>query len=259
VERAKYAGEAAARADLGTPRSKPAWLENQHSLPFQFLSPDEFEIFCYLLLCRENPGENICYYGKTGDAGRDIVRIKDNGSVEVIQCKHYQRNVDKGEIRTEIAKLYVNIHSQIIPKCPDKVIFYVVPDLTAPAQDLINHHAKWLEIAESALKEYLKKEPTSELLDFALSWHPQFSKETAIDLTQRAWKHKELVEEFFRYKKVIDSEDPKLSAILAQVEQIPKTEKLSATGANLADVAERYRAMAQGKNRSLESSGTSSF
>lgn len=218
MERAKYAGEAAARADLGTPRSKPAWLENQHSLPFQFLSPDEFEIFCYLLLCRENPGENICYYGKTGDAGRDIVRIKDNGSVEVIQCKHYQRNVDKGEIRTEIAKLYVNIHSQIIPKFPDKVIFYVVPDLTAPAQDLINHHAKWLEIAESALKEYLKKEPTSELLDFALSWHPLFSKETAIDLTQRAWKHKELVYEFFSVKKVVESDvvEQKLNLIIEQ-------------------------------------------
>jgi hypothetical protein len=222
VERANYTGEAAARADLGTPRSKPTWLENQHSLPFQFLSPDEFEIFCYLLLCRENPGENICYYGKTGDAGRDIVRIKDNGSVEVIQCKHYQRNVDKGEIRTEIAKLYVNIHSQIIPKCPDKVIFYVVPDLTAPAHDLINYHSKWIEIAESALKEYLKKEPTPELVDFALSWHPQFSKQTAIDLTQRAWKHKELVYEFFSVKKVVESEvvEQKLNVVIEQTENI---------------------------------------
>lgn len=239
--RAKYTGEAAARADLGTPQFKPEWLESQHSLPFQFLSPDEFEIFCYLLLFRENPKEDIFYYGKTGDAGRDIVCIKEDGSVELIQCKKYQSNVGIGEIKTEISKLYVNLHRRIITERPDKVTFYVVPDLTAPAQDLINEHSNWIDIAESALKDYLKKEPTSELLDFALSWHPQFSKQTAIDLTQRAGKHKELVEEFFRYKKVIDSEDPKLSAILAQVEQIPKTGKLSATGTNLADVAERYR------------------
>ncbi len=218
MERAKYTGEAAARAELGTPQSKPGWLESQHSLPFQFLSPDEFELFCYLLLFRENPGEDIFYYGKTGDAGRDIVRIKEDGSVELIQCKHYQSNVGIGEIKTEISKLYVNLHKRIIPERPDKVTFYVVPDLTAPAQDLINHHSKWIDIAESALKEYLKKEPTSELLDFALSWHPQFSKETAIDLTQRVRKHKDLVEEFFRYKKVIDSEDPKLDTILEQGE-----------------------------------------
>jgi hypothetical protein len=255
VERAKYIGEAAARAELGTPRSKPGWLESQHSLPFQFLSPDEFELFCYLLLFRENPGEDIFYYGKTGDAGRDIVCIKEDGSVELIQCKQYQSNVGIGEIKTEISKLYVNLHRRIITERPDKVTFYVVPDLTAPAQDLINEHSKWIDIAESALKDYLKKEPASELLDFALSWHPQFSKQTAIDLTQRAWKHKELVEEFFRYKKVIDSEDPKLSAILAQVEQIPKTEKLSATGANLADVAERYRAWLKEKTVHLKVPG----
>ncbi len=255
MERAKYIGEAAARAELGTPRSKPGWLESQHSLPFQFLSPDEFELFCYLLLFRENPGEDIFYYGKTGDAGRDIVCIKEDGSVELIQCKQYQSNVGIGEIKTEISKLYVNLHRRIITERPDKVTFYVVPDLTAPAQDLINEHSKWIDIAESALKDYLKKEPASELLDFALSWHPQFSKQTAIDLTQRAWKHKELVEEFFRYKKVIDSEDPKLSAILAQVEQIPKTEKLSATGANLADVAERYRAWLKEKTVHLKVPG----
>lgn len=255
MERAKYTGEAAARAELGTPQSKPGWLESQHSLPFQFLSPDEFELFCYLLLFRENPGEDIFYYGKTGDAGRDIVRIKEDGSVELIQCKHYQSNVGIGEIKTEISKLYVNLHKRIIPERPDKVTFYVVPDLTAPAQDLINHHSKWIDIAKSALKEYLKKEPISELLDFALSWHPQFSKETAIDLTQRAGKHKDLVEEFFGYKKVIDSEDPKLSAILAQVEQIPKTGKLSATGANLADIAERYRVWLKEKTVHLKVPG----
>ena len=89
--RAKISGEESARADLGEARSKPAWLENQHILPFQMLSPDEFEIFCYLLLLRENPQDNIYYYGKTGDAGRDIVWYKDDGSIEQYSGQNLSR------------------------------------------------------------------------------------------------------------------------------------------------------------------------
>lgn len=104
--RAKVSGEENAKADLGEARSKPPWLANQHILPFHLLSPDEFEIFCYLLLHHENPQDDIYYYGKTGDAGRDIVWHKNDGSIELIQCKRYQNNIDIGEIRAEIAKLY---------------------------------------------------------------------------------------------------------------------------------------------------------
>lgn len=220
MERTKHIGEDAARKDLGTPRSKPGWLEKQHSLPFQFLSPDEFEIFCYLLLLRENPGENICYYGKTGDAGRDIIRHGRDGSVELIQCKRYQDNVGSLEIKTELAKLFVNLGNKTIPEQPNKVTFYVVPDLTAPAQDLIDHHSKWIEIAQTSLTAYLKKEPTVQLLQFANSWWPELYKETALNLTERARKHPGLIEEFFSYKKVIDSNDPKLNVLIKQNEQI---------------------------------------
>jgi Restriction endonuclease len=205
LERAKFNGESAAREDLGTLRTKPGWLERQHALPFDELSPDEFEIFCYLLLCRENPDEDIWYYGKTGDAGRDIVWNKKDGTLELIQCKQYQTNVGMSEIRPELAKLYTNIYKQKIPERPDIVSFYVVPDLTAPAQDLINYSPKWNEIAEAELKAHLKKEPSRELLDFALTWKPNFYKKTAIDLTQQAGNHSDLIDEFFRYKKVVDS------------------------------------------------------
>jgi Restriction endonuclease len=218
MERAKYTDEDAARQDLGQLQSKPAWLESQHSLPFQFLSADEFEIFCYLLLCREHPGENIFYYGKTGDAGRDIVHIKQDGSVELIQCKRYQSNVGLPEIRTEFAKLYVNLHNQVIAERPEQVTFYVVPDLTAQAQDLISQPSTWIKIAELALKEHLKTQPTQALLNFALTWHPRFFKQTGIDLTQRALKHEDLLEEFFAYKKIIDSDSPKINAIIEQGE-----------------------------------------
>lgn len=216
MERTKHIGEDAARKDLGTPPCKIGWLESQHSLPFQFLSPDEFEIFCYLLLLRENPGENIYYYGKTGDAGRDIIRHRRDGSVELVQCKRYQNNVGLPEIKTEIAKLFANLDNKTITEKPNQVTFYVVPDLTAPAQDLIDHHSKWIEIAETSLTAYLKKEPPVQLLQFANSWWPELHKETALNLTERARKHPDLIEEFFSYKKVIDSNEPKLDTILEQ-------------------------------------------
>jgi len=225
VERTKYIGEDAARKDLGTPQSKPGWLERQHSLPFEYLSPDEFEVFCYLLLLRENPGENICYYGKTGDAGRDIIHYTRDGSLELIQCKRYQDNVGLPEIKTELAKLFVNLDNKTIPEQPNKVTFYVVPDLTAPAQDLIYYHSRWLEIAETALTAYLKNPPTVELLEFANSWWPELHKETALNLTERAREHTGLIEEFFSYKKVIDSNDPKLNVLIKQQEQISKQQE----------------------------------
>jgi Restriction endonuclease len=203
--RAKISGEDSARVDLGEVRSNPPWLENQHLLPFHLLSPDEFEIFCFLLLRYENPQDDVCYYGKTGDAGRDIVWYKSDVSVELIQCKRYQNNVGISEIRTEIAKLYVNCYRQIIPENPTSVVFYIVPDLTSPAQDLIDYPSKWLEIAEGVLRDYLNEQPSKELLEFALSWRPKFSKQMAVELTQRARINQKLVEEFFDYKKVIDT------------------------------------------------------
>jgi Restriction endonuclease len=224
LERPKFNGESAAREDLETLetlRTKPGWLERQHALPFHELSPDEFEIFCYLLLCRENPDEDIWYYGKTGDAGRDIVWKKKDGTLELIQCKRYQQSVGSSKIQSELAKLYTNIHNQTIPNRPDIVTFYVVPDLTATAQDLINYSSKWNKIAKAALKAHLKKEPSKALLDFSLSWRPKFDKQIKVDLNTKASKYSDLRDEFFEFKKVIDE---KLGIEI--LEQIKKTHEL---------------------------------
>ncbi|MDX2239346.1 MAG: restriction endonuclease [Leptolyngbyaceae cyanobacterium bins.302] len=228
--RAKISREDDARVDLGELRSNPPWLENQHVLPFHLLSPDEFEIFCFLLLRYENPQDDIYYYGKTGDAGRDIVWHKSDGSLELIQCKRYQNNVGIGEIRTEIAKLYVNCYRQIIPENPTSVVFYIVPDLTASAQDLIDYRSKWLAIAEDALRSYLNEQPSKELLEFALTWRPIFSKQMAVELTQKARKYQNLIEEFFGYKPIIDI--PAFESILEKhlkpaLEEIKKTQVVS--------------------------------
>lgn len=238
MERPKFNGESAAREDLGTSRTKPEWLECHRALPFNELSSDEFEIFCYLLLCLENPEDDISYYGKTADAGRDIVWKKKGGIVELIQCKRYQNNVGVSEIRPELAKLYTNIHKQRIPERPVIVSFYVVPDLTGPAQDLIKDSSAWNKIAKTALKAHLKKEPSRDLLDFALTWKPKFDKKPAIDLTRRASKYGELREEFFEYKKFVDGklgnelkeQNNQLleqnKNIFEQIEQIKKTHEL---------------------------------
>lgn len=179
-------------------------LEREMSLPFDRLGGDEFEVFCYLLLKAEHPDDEIIYYGKTGDSGRDIVWIRKNGSVELIQCKRYSGNVGVGEIRKELAKLFTNLHSGEIPIEPDRVArisFYASPDLTADAKDLLRYPEKWREVAE----KHLGESPSPDLLEFALSWWPRegFHVEMGLDLTGRTKPYPDLRDEFFEVRKVI--------------------------------------------------------
>lgn len=170
-------GGAEARADLGAGRFHPAWLSSRHALPFQDLSDGEFEVFCYLLLLHEHPDERIIYHGKTGDAGRDIVRATADGTVELIQCKRYTRNVAVGEVRKELAKLCINVARGVIPVRPTRVAFYAVPDLTNPAKDLLASQAEWLKVCDADLEAHLGEPPSAELRAFAQSWWPQFEHE----------------------------------------------------------------------------------
>lgn len=206
-----------ARRELDPRLSLVLWREADLALPFDRLSWDRFEIFSYLLLKREHPGEEIVYYGKTGDGGRDIVRYREDGSVELIQCKRYSGNVEVGDIRGELAKLFANLHSGEIPIKPDsvsRISFYAASDLTAGAKDLLRYPEKWREIAEKALTKHLRRSPSPDLLQFALSWWPEegFFPEIAVDLTQRAEHHKALIEEFFRIRKVVDGSVPDIVA-----------------------------------------------
>jgi hypothetical protein len=124
-------------ADLGAPPGRPPWLERQHALQFGALSPDEFEVFSFLLVLREHHGDKVLYFGKAGDQGRDIMWEEVGGFVTLIQGKRYAANVGIGENRAELAKLFANVFTEAIPVKPDRVVFYVAVDLTAPAQDLI--------------------------------------------------------------------------------------------------------------------------
>lgn len=208
-----------ARRDLGAHRRQPAWLAGRHALPFQDLSDDEFEVFSYLLLLRECPTERIIYYGKTGDAGRDVVRTGSENIVELIQCKRYSANLGLPEIRGELAKLCTNVFRKLIPTPPRRVIFYAVPDLTAPAKDLLENQDKWIAACEKALEMHLGEKPPADLLAFAKSWWPEFDHEDEHKLTERARKQPDLIDEFFFVRQVVTGSLGTIEPRLANIEQ----------------------------------------
>lgn len=201
----KIYSEDDAFAELGEQRSKPDILVGQHSLPFMFLTPDEFEILIYLLIRRENikKEKSVYYYGKTGDKGRDIIIERKDGTVDLIQCKHYERNVGVGVIRAELSKLFCNVFDRTIAPRPDVVIFYVSSDLTSDAIDLVRSKDDWRKIAFSAMNDHIGKTPSRELMTFAESWWPETSYETGLSTTERLRKHSDLVDEFFVREKVV--------------------------------------------------------
>jgi len=203
MTRQKVSDADIARAELSSSRAKPDWRVSSHYLPFHELSPDEFEVFCFLLLLKEHPGDRIYYYGKTGDRGRDIVHHL-AGKVRLVQCKRFTSgNVGVGEIREELAKLCDHSFSGHLPEPPDEVLFYVVPDVTSDAGDLIRQQALWRQDAPKALRDFLKHDPTQELLTHAHQWWPEPDFVAALSLTERARRFNDLIDEFFSVRSVV--------------------------------------------------------
>jgi hypothetical protein len=242
LERLRMEGAEAARKDLGRNRSRPSWRESRHALPFSDLSDDEFEIFSYLLLLEEHPGERIVYYGKRGDRGRDIVRTEAGGHVELIQCKRYTRNLGVGEVREELAKLCVNIFDKKIPVAPNRVVFYATPDLTSDAKDLIDQQEKWLECCDAELGAHLGKKPSDELLSFARSWWPELSHEDDHRLTRRANRFRALIEEFFQLRPIVTGDISEVAGPLGRIEtKIDLLREVDSTEARLQAALDREK------------------
>jgi hypothetical protein len=219
VSRLVIENENAARHDLGQARRQPAWLAGRPALPFHELSGDEFEVFCYLLLLREKPDQRVVYYGKTGDAGRDIVRWTSSDTVELIQCKRYKTNVGAANVKKEITKLCANVFRNTIATPPDRVVFYAVPGLTPSAIDLLDNRDKWLAVCEKALQEHLGEKPHADLVEYARTWWPEFDHEDEHKLTHRATAHRDLIEEFFQVRYVVTGSLAEIEPRLAGVEQ----------------------------------------
>lgn len=196
--------EAAARAELPPGTAPLAWREGRPALPFHELSPDQFEILSFLLLQREFPGDRIYYYGKTGDAGRDIIHIVD-GRHRLIQCKNYSQKLGVAEIRPELAKVCYNTFSGKLIEPVDAITFYLAPDVTADGADLIRFQARWREDARESLQRHTRKVPDDQLLQYAHEWWPDPDFVTALSLTTRLQRFPDLLEEFFAVRKVIDA------------------------------------------------------
>ena len=203
ADRKLVVDEHAAWADIGSPPQKAKYLQRHNCLPFHLLSDDAFEICCFILLLRERPDARVHYYGKTGDRGRDIVVRHPDGTTEFVQCKRYSDAVGVAEVRHELAKLCVNTFGGLLPDTPDCVTFYIVPDLSSGAQDLLASQAKWQAGAPTWLKDYLKTDPPQDLVDFARGWWPHPDRVAEVALAERANRHPELVDRFFAVQKVV--------------------------------------------------------
>jgi restriction endonuclease len=219
MARDTVATEDAALAELGSQRSRPPWMEGAAALPFAGLTPDEFEVLCFLLLRRENQASEVLYYGKTGDAGRDVVVRANNAAPAFYQCKHYSGTVGIGEVRAELAKLFCNVHSGVLLEKPDTLTFLVTTDLSAPAQDLLDNQDRWKNVARDALESHLGQKADDKLLEFATTWWPRFPRTNGAELSDRLRQFPELIKQFFSYKKVVEGSLEQLTPTLASIQE----------------------------------------
>jgi len=104
---------------------KPTTTGTRHTLPFDKLSPADFERLCLWLVKREGY-ERAEHLGATGsEQGRDIVAWRE-GKLWAFQCKHVQRFGPKG-VLTEINKV-VGLPDGLRPAA---LVFLVTCDVSA--------------------------------------------------------------------------------------------------------------------------------
>ncbi|HEX4953282.1 MAG TPA: SUMF1/EgtB/PvdO family nonheme iron enzyme [Thermoanaerobaculia bacterium] len=98
---------------------RPSLTGTNHTLPFEKLSPKDFERLCYALVIREGY-ERVEYLGEAGnEQGRDVVAWRDGRRV-VFQCKRVARFTAKlGQL--EIAKL----RTLPVGEQPQELVFVV--------------------------------------------------------------------------------------------------------------------------------------
>jgi Restriction endonuclease len=189
------------------------WLEGL-PIPFHEMGGEGLERFCEGLLKLEYPDDTVMVYGQSGDLGRDITRTKADGSYkELIQCKNYARKISKSGIAAELAKLSTNICSTKI-KNPDKVVFWVPKGLYNPAKDLLSNKDEWAKIARNALITHLDKEPSPDLLAFALSWWPSsgFDVCDAVCISERAKKYPDFVGQYVKVQTFYKTSEEKFES-----------------------------------------------
>ena len=108
---------------------RPTITKTTHPLPFERLSPADFERLCLWLVRREGY-ENALHFGAKGsDHGRDVIAYR-NGKRVAFQCKLVGRFVP-AEAEKELAKI-LELPSELRPQ---DVIFLVTTAVTAETRD----------------------------------------------------------------------------------------------------------------------------
>lgn len=139
------------------PLSKPPVTGSSHPLPFEKLSPLDFERLCLWLVRREgfDPAEHLGEAGSEG--GRDVVAWKD-GRRFVFQCKRVQA-FTAAHAKKEIEKL----RKLRADEQPQELVFVVARAVSAEARNAIR--AEWGDEetchfwAGSELDERVKRHP----------------------------------------------------------------------------------------------------
>lgn len=170
--------------------NKPRVTSTNHLLPFDQLSPDQFERLCLWLVRREGYLRPE-HYGQAGsDQGRDVVAYRSVPAGEstpageelwYFQCKRYKR-LSAATLKAEVAKC-AGLAKSAPPKHPFGIVFVTSASLTARARDEISH--------------------CCEQNGFAV----EFWASTELDMRVKA--HSGLVQEFFdaKFIPVLTSED----------------------------------------------------
>src|SRR4051794_20896707 len=79
----------------GLPSKERIAVSNQHTLPFNDLSPRLFEVLCYRLKKKQHPEAQVDLMQGTNDGGRDVVVYRHGQLLEIIQCKNQKERMRK--------------------------------------------------------------------------------------------------------------------------------------------------------------------
>ncbi|MFP4837369.1 hypothetical protein [Cronobacter dublinensis] len=209
---------------------KPPTLESGITkLPFTDLSDRDFELLTYLLVKgeiergTERKFNAVALMQGVGERGRDCVLYTDNVVTGLLQCKKITGRVSRPSTIKEIIKflLYTVIDASLMPDPENfEYRFYVADDLSEPTLDLFHTHpisiekefgnGDFINYILAVISEYesfavLKNAPPyQEIKERFKKIKIRYA--NATDLSSRVYEHGDLVGNFFKIMKVIDTE-----------------------------------------------------
>jgi hypothetical protein len=153
-----------------------------------------------------------------------MVIVRQDQTIELIQCKHYSGTIGPKVLKQELAKLCVSVFSGALPKRPNVVTFPVSTDLTAAAVDFLRDPASWRNAATPLVRRANRGRNDPDLLNFSLKWWPSPRHQTGAQLTVRARTYPDLIGMFFELKTVVDPE--KTAAMQRTIDRFMEVEAL---------------------------------